>query len=300
MPSLDTYTQQSPYSDPREYTPLITALPADLPNLGAAVRNVLVHYRAPGVQLSSERLAEIDNRWIDRLLAADRSRFDSPLDQPRPEAERVAGCCRDFTLLTVSALRAHGVPARSRIGFAAYFEPDFHDDHVITEFWDGERWVFADTQLAPTGSWPGFDPLDMVLDEAGFTTAAQVWTAYRRGDIDANQYGVGSGVPIGGAWFVRNYVLLELAHRQRDELLLWDLWGGMSDQLNGDLELIDEVAALLLAADGGDQSAEATLAERYATDARLHPGDRVLCRSPRGVTGTVDLRGRAPVEVSAS
>jgi hypothetical protein len=234
------------------------------------------------------------------VLDADRSRFDTPLDQPRPEHERVAGRCRDFTLLTVSALRAHGVPARSRIGFAAYFEPDFHDDHVITQFWDGERWVLADTQLAPTGSWPGFDPLDMEFDAAGFTTAAQVWTAYRRGDIDVNRYGVGLGAPIGGDWFVRNYVLLELAHRQRDELLLWDHWGSMSDQVNGDVELIDEVAGLLLAADGGDRSAEATLTEWYAANPRLHPGDRVLCRSPRGVTGTVDLRSRALVEPSTS
>ena len=298
MPSLQDYTQQSSYSDPREYTPLVAALPADLPSLGAAVRNVLVHYRASGIEFTPDRLAEIDSRWIDRLLAADRSRFDTPLDQPRPEAERVAGCCRDFTLLTVSALRAHGVPARSRIGFAGYFEPDFHDDHVITEFWDGERWVFADTQIASAGSWPGFNPLDMPLDEAGFSTAAQVWTAYRNGKIDVNKYGVGLGVPIGGDWFVRNYVVLELAHRQRDELLLWDLWGSMSDQLNGDLGLIDEVAALLLAADAGDQSAEARLADRYATDERLQPGDRVLCRSLRGVTNAVDLRHRAPVEPS--
>jgi hypothetical protein len=296
MPSLRDYSQQSSYSDPREYAPLVSALPSDLSQLGLIVRNVLVHYRGSGIQFTPERLAEIDTRWIDRLLATDRSRFDTPLDQPRPEADRVAGCCRDFTLLTVSGLRAHGVPARSRIGFAAYFEPGFNHDHVITEFWDGERWVFADTQIAPAGSWPGFDPLDMSLADAGFATAAQVWTAYRRGDIDVDQYGVGLGVPIGGDWFVRNYVLLELAHRQRDELLLWDQWGAMSGELDGDLGLIDDVAAALLAADGGDQSAESMLAKRYASDSRLHPGDRVRSLSPRGVVDTVDLRGRCSIE----
>ncbi len=302
MPTLHDYSQQSPYSDPREYAPLIAALPADLPRLGDVVRNVLLHYRASGIQLTPERLAEIDNRWIDRLLAADRTRCDAPLDVPRPEADRVAGCCRDFTLLTVSALRAHGVPARSRIGFAAYFEPGFNHDHVITEFWDGGRWVFADTQLAPAGSWPSvgrFDPLDMSLEKAGFATAAQVWIGYRRGDLDVNRYGVGMGVPIGGDWFVRNYVLLELAHHQRDELLLWDQWGAMSGQLDGDLGLIDDVAALLLAADGGDQSAEDQLSQWYATDSRLHPGDRVLCWSPRGVAEAIDLRDRCHIDASA-
>lgn len=298
MPSLPDYTRQSAYSDPGEHAELLAALavnapdqagPPDVADLAAMARNVLVHYRASGIPFPPERLTEIDSRWVERLLAVDRSRFDTPLDAPRPEADRVAGCCRDFTLLTVSALRAHGVPARSRVGFAAYFVPGWHHDHVITEYWDGERWVCADTQLDPAWSWP-FDPLDMPFGEGVFAPASRVWTAYRGGDIDVDQYGVDVGLPIRGNWFVRNYVLMELAHRQRDELLLWDTWGVMSDRLDGDLALIDDVAALLIAADGGDDSAEQQLAERYADDPRLHPGDRVLCLSPTGAIQDVDLR----------
>jgi len=304
MSSLHDYTQQSPYSDPREYAGLLTTLPSDQPadlgKLAAVVRNLIGHYRAAKVPYPPERLKEVDNRWIDRMLAADRSRFDTSLDAPRAEADRVVGCCRDFTLLTVAALRAGGVPARSRVGFAAYFDPIFHHDHVITEFWDGERWVFADTEIAPAGSWPPFDPLDMSLGESVFETAAQVWTRFRRGELDVNTHGVGPGLPIGGDWFVRNYVIQELAHRQRDELLLWDTWGVMSLQLDGDLGLIDDVAAMLLAADAGDQAAEQKLTEWYAKDPRLHPGDRVLSYSPRGVTEEVDLRVRGPVESSTS
>ena len=207
--------------------------------------------------------------------------------------DRVAGCCRDFTLLTVAALRARGVPARSRVGFAAYFAPGFHHDHVITEYWNGERWVFADTEIAQrNGPWSEFDPLDLPLGETAFETAAQVWTRFRRGELDVDRYGVAPDLPLRGAWFVRNYVIQELAHRQRDELLLWDTWGEMSLQLDGDLGLIDEIACLLLAADRGEEVAERELAARYAADARLHPGDRVLSYSPCGVTETVDLRLR--------
>jgi Transglutaminase-like superfamily len=311
MPSLRDYARQSPYSDPGEHAALLTALPVNasaatapdvnapdqagvpaMAGLAAVARNVLVHYRASGIPFPPERLAEIDSRWVERLLAVDRSRFDTPLDAPRPEPDRVAACCRDFTLLTVSALRAHGVPARSRVGFAAYFVPGWHHDHVITEYWDGERWVCADSQLDPDWSWP-FDPLDLPLGEGVFEPASRVWTAYRRGDIDVDQYGVDIGLPIRGNWFVRNYVLMELAHRQRDELLLWDTWGVMSDRLDGDLGLIDDVASLLIAADGGDDGAEQQLAERYADDPRLHPGDRVRCLSPTGVTREVDLRTRS-------
>ena len=306
MPSLHDYAHQSAYSDPREFAGLLAVVPTDQPaalaELAVIVRNLIGHYRAAAVPFPPERLGEIDNRWIDRLLASDRSRFATALDVPRAEPDRVAGCCRDFTLLTVAALRARGVPARSRVGFAAYFDPEFHHDHVITEFWAGDRWVFADTELAPgmvgDRPWPPFDPLDLALGEDVFETAAQVWTRYRRGELDVERYGVGRDVPLRGAWFVRNYVIQELAHRQRDELLLWDTWGAMSLELDGDLGLIDEVAALLLAADAGEQAAEQELAERYLADPRLHPGDRVVCHSPRGLTEDVDLRLRGPVEIA--
>ena len=117
-----------------------------------------------------------------------------------------------------------------------------------------------------------------------FATAAQIWTAYRRGEIDDQRYGVHMELPFRGAPFIRDYVILELAHRQRDELLLWDRWGAMSTnpvgEIDGDLGLIDEVAALLLAADGGDEAAEAELERRYGQDDRLRPGATVICVSP--------------------
>src|SRR5262249_9193454 len=147
-------------------------------------------------------------RWVAKILACDQERLAQPLDVARPEEEHVVGCCRDYTLLTVAALRQHGVPARSRIGFADYFMPEagFHADHVIVEFWNGRRWVFADAQLDPDGD-GGFAPLDMprlVGDRAPgpFATAAQVWTSYRRGEIDDQAYGVGPELPFRGAPFI--------------------------------------------------------------------------------------------------
>lgn len=51
-------------------------------------------------------------------------------------------------------------------------------------------------------------------------------------------------------------------------------------------------AALLLAADQGDESAQRELADLYASDPRLHPGERVYCQSPTGATSWVDLSTR--------
>jgi Transglutaminase-like superfamily len=293
---MNEYAQHSRFSDPGRHRDLLAALPAEMPALTAVVRNVLVHYRAAGITFTGDRLAEINNRWVERILDTDQRRFGTALAQPRPLAERVAGCCRDFTLLTVAALREQGVVARSRIGFAAYFRPPFHDDHVVVEYRAGDRWVFVDAQLDPARPWP-FDPRDMPrvvgpvpANELAFATAAQVWRSIRRGEVDPGQYGVDPSMPhLCGANLVRHYVLMELAHRRRDELLLWDIWGWSPDGTGVDDGVIDEVAELLLAADCGDETAEQELAERYAADARLNPGARVWCMSPSGVDEIVEI-----------
>jgi hypothetical protein len=277
------WRRQTRFSDPGRHASLLDPLPADVAGIGAVVRNIYVHYRASGIDFPPDRLAEVDNRTVERILATDRSRTAAPLADPRAPADRVAGCCRDATLLTVAALRAKGIPARSRVGFADYLMPGFHCDHVVTEVFDGGRWIATDT---------GVDRAEVPLGPGGLRTAAQVWTAYRRGEVDPDTFGVAPRLPFRGAWLISNYVIFELAHRRGDELLLWDCWGAVSTELGDDLEVIDEIAALLLEADAGDAAAERELARRYAGDPRLRPGERVVCRSPSGADEEVVI-GRA-------
>ena len=305
MTTSEEYARQSEYSDPGRYAPLLDAVPADVGGVAAVVRNLVVHYRASGLPFPAERLTEIDNRWVDRILATDQGRHPLPLAGPRAQEQRVAGCCRDYTLLTVAALRHKGVPARSRVGFAGYLAPGFHYDHVVVDYWNGERWVYLDAMLDPA-NWP-FDPGDLPrpvgvqpTPPPMFATAAQVWTAYRSG-ANVDGFGVDPHLPLRGGAFAGAYVLQELAHRQREELLLWDVWAAMPAMVDGKLvlgdeaPLLDEVAAMLLAADEGDWAAERDLAERYRSDPRVHPGGTVRCVSPTGTTSMVDLRARAPV-----
>ncbi|MEV8516531.1 transglutaminase domain-containing protein [Dactylosporangium sp. NPDC051484] len=269
------YREQTRFSDPGRLGELLDDLPEDLPALMAAVRNVIVHYRAAGITFTGSRLAEIDTRWVSRMLELDQGRFAAPLARPRPEADRVVGCCRDFSLLTVAALRRRGVPARTRVGFSPYFAEDWNYDHVVAEYWNGRRWVFADAQL---------DPADYPFDTADvpqFITAAQAWTSHRRGLIDADRYGVDPALPFRGHQFLLDSVLLEIAHRNGDEVLLWDQWGAITDRT------ADGLAELLLAADRGDASAERLLTERYRDDPALHLDGRVHCLSPSGFDGWV-------------
>lgn len=286
MPSLDDYARHSVYSDPGAFAGLLDALPSDLPGIGEVVRNLLIHYRGGGIEFTGDRLAEIDNRWIDTLLTVDQKRNGRPLVEAREPLDLVVGCCRDYTLLTVSALRHKGIPARSRIGFATYFAPDFNHDHVVTEYWNGSRWVWADTQLDPAGDWP-FDPLD--LPPGVMLSAAQVWTDYRKGLIDPDLYGATDDLK--GPWFIRDYVYLELAHRMRDELLLWDIWGEMSATLPTDLTPTDTLATLLLSADTNADT-DATLTTLYVPP--LRPTATVQTLSPTGHHRPTPLRTPSP------
>ena len=226
------------YSDPGGLGALLGAVPADPAAISEVARNLVVHYRASGHELPADTVADINLCWLDAILETDQRRHGRPPAEPRDPQQRVQGCCRDHTLFAVGVLRQHGVRSRSRVGFAGYFSPGHH---------------------------------------APFETAAEAWRRYRAGELDPATYAVEPGSEIGGPWFIRNYVFLEVAHRYGDELLLWDGWGAMTGPgpaEPADLELADDVAALLVAADEGD---EAALYQRYLADSRLHPGPK---RSP--------------------
>ena len=294
--SVVDHAAHSRFSDPGPYAPLLEAIAPDVTTVGEVARNVVVHYRASGEDLPPATAGDIGSRWVATMLEHDQARHPEPLSAPRAAPSRVQGCCRDFTLLSVAVLRQHGIPARSRIGFAGYFVPGWHHDHVVPEVWEHGRWRRFEPEIAEGGGAIP-DPLDLDTGEgAGFETAAEVWRAHRAGRIDAERYGVDESVPyIRGPWMIRNYVVQEVAHRFGDEMLLWDDWGmcGGPGSQDDDVTYVDELAALLVAADAGDLVAERRLLDLYRRDDRLHPGDQVRSLSPLDGSQTwVDLTSR--------
>ncbi|MBT0992861.1 transglutaminase-like domain-containing protein [Cellulomonas sp. DKR-3] len=314
----DAWAAQTEYSDPGPHRAALAAVPPEPEAIHRAVTGLVAHYRGEADVLDDARLPEVDLRWCAAILDVGLAR--SPQLEGRASGARGAGCCRDHTLLALAVLREHGVPARSRVGFARYLTDGYHVDHVVVEHWDGARWVLWDPELpaafgAAPFAGPTFDVRDMTTGlDGAFTTAAQAWTAHRRDGLDLDAYGVWPGLGIGGREFVRTYVVGELAHRRGDELLLWDLWGArlvaedlppegaLPDDEGAHAALVpsdeadtlaDEVADLLLRADDGDVGAEAEAARRYAADPRLHPGRRIRTRSPIGRAGWTDLVARA-------
>jgi hypothetical protein len=268
------YALQTPYSDPGVHAHLFDALPNDVAGIAAVVRNLVIHYRGGGIEFTGDRLAEIDHRWVEAMLTTDQKRNGTALAVPREPVDRIVGCCRDYTLLTVSALRHKGIPARSRIGFADYFRGGYNHDHVVAEYWNGDRWVMIDAQLDPAGEHP-FDVQDM--PRGPFRSAAEVWLGVRSDELDADLFGIDPGSQISGGWFIRNYVHYQLAH----------LPGTMTDTLDGaDVHLTDEIATLLVASDNGDETAAKELADRYRSDPDLKPTGRSYLTSPTGAPHT--------------
>jgi hypothetical protein len=284
----ERFAAHTAYSDPGRHAALLRE-PDGIDEICAAARNLVFHYRGESALLQDDRRDEIHSRWVAVILDLDQERQPGPVSAPRPPGDRVAGCCRDHSLLTVAMLREQGVPARTRVGFAGYFDSSFHHDHVVAEWWNGTRWQRADPELTQENH--DFDVRDLPIGEGTpFETAAEVWTGHRAGRIDPTTYGVMPDSEFSGPGFVALYVRQEVNHRYGNELLLWD---GIGEGIE-DAET-DELARLLLAADAGDVKAEERLEQRFRTDPLLRPSDTVIQFSPYGEPSvTVDLASGPP------
>jgi hypothetical protein len=241
------------------------ALPSDAAGVRAVVPDLFVH--TAWVNAYGLPAATVDARsthTAEELVRAVRELADRPLDAPREPAERVGVVCRHFSTFAVALLRAAGVPARARCGFAGYFERGKWVDHWIVEHHDGTRWVRADFQLDSVQRsllQLDFDPDDMPRD--AFLDAGEAWHRTRAGDADPEKFGI---FDMWGAWFIRGNVWRDLASLNKVEMNPWDDWGRMDDV---DDDFVDGVAELARAGDFTVRRA------RYEDDAALRMPGRV-------------------------
>ena len=228
-----------------EQAELITALdPAPIELCRVAQGLLILPDNATGAGLSARHLEQRNVRSAARLVQIAQDLSNLPLDQPRATDQRVVGTCRHFALVSTAFLRAKGIAARCRCGFAAYFQPGLHVDHWVTEYWDeaSQRWVRIDSEIL------GFGLLDRSDDLAPgeFLTGGEAWQAYRNGNQDAMAFGVHGTQNWGPAEIVGN-LIRDLAALNKVEMLPWDEWGPMQTcydgGIDGDIEhLMDAVA----------------------------------------------------------
>jgi hypothetical protein len=274
--ALRYYATPGPLSDLGAHAARVRDLPQGLAELCAVVQGLVVHpflAHLYGLEPGAVRHGELELRpvgaMLDRALALDPRSFA----EPRVPERRIVGNCRHFTLLLCSLLRARGVPARARCGFASWFDPASFVDHWVCEVWDEVRgaWRLVDAQLDAHQREAfrlTFDPLD--VPRTAFLVAGEAWQRCRSGDADPQAFGI---MDLRGLWFVRGNLVRDLAAFAKRELLPWDGWGLMADQHESDaaeLALLDRAAALALA---GDERHD----ERLALQAS-EPGLRVPTR----------------------
>jgi hypothetical protein len=261
MSDRSPYTSQSPISDPGEMAGWLSGLPKDFTALRSLARPLVAHYRADDLAafgIPQERVAEIDTRFAERMLVRLHEMDSSPLTPERTPANRLVGCCRDFTLLYLTMLRHAGIPARSRVGFAGYFAPGWFVDHVVAEVWDeaNGRWRLIDPQVADVRTDPndGFpiDTLDIPRDR--FLVGGMAWQACRRGELSPERFVVDPDldIPVTRGWLqLRHNLVQDLVALTKREMILWDTWGILGDNpvTDDSLPLLDSIAEVTANAD---------------------------------------------------
>lgn len=253
----------------------LRALPNDLAKQCEVIQGVLVHRdMAPwlyDLKLSEQQYADGNIRPVELMLKRIHELDDRPLTIARNPAHRMPTVCRHFSLLLTAILREHGIPARSRCGFGAYFNAGKFEDHWVTEYWNAKqsRWILVDAQMDPIQRKTfalKFDPLDVPRD--AFIIAGDAWQRCRTGRGDPSKYGL-SHINMAGMWFIAGNVVRDFASLNRIEALPWDVWGmmEMGDEALTDERkaLLDKVAALTLAGD----DALPEIRKLYESDERL-------------------------------
>ena len=246
---------------------------------------------------------------LDKALELD----SSSLAIPRHPRDRVIACCREFATLMCALLRAKGIPARSRCGFAVYFGWNGkYDDHWICEYWNGTRWVAADPQLDPFQqstilSWSlhaeqntenisrirQLNPRDLKPDD--FMTAGQAWKLCREGKLNPENFGIGCPIrpewgidSLYGLWFIRGQLLRDFAALNKVETvpyllritkgLDWKPWRLVAlkdhELTSADLQLLDDIAGLTADPDGN----HIKIREAYNKNNDLAVPDEIISR----------------------
>jgi hypothetical protein len=268
------YSQPAGFTRPGNHAAALASLPADLPALTEIAHGLIVHEHLTGMygfELAAERRASVHLRPVSRLLDQVVAEDSRPLDVAREPSARVPGNCRQFTVLTVAALRAHGIPARARCGFGGYFGTGWYEDHWLCEYWNAAegRWTLADAQIDDVqrkAFGAGLDVLNVSRDD--FLVAGDAWQRCRAGLADPGKFGM-SPLNEAGYWWIAANLVRDVAALNNMEMLPWDVWGEMlrpdEEPDEAQVAFFDQLAALT--ADPDARFAELTA--RYQADPRL-------------------------------
>lgn len=283
---LEYYSKPGEITKLERYQSFIDWITASPKAICQVVQGLIVHDMwcdMYGIEFNPARVYPQKVAYMEDIIEKALEIDSSNLAIPRHPKDRVIACCREFATLMCAMLRAKGIPARSRCGFATYFGWDgSYEDHWICEYWDGKQWIMCDPQLDPLQQsfvlqWGHnvdsnqeknermgqFDPQELKPGE--FVTAGQAWKLCRQQGVDPEKFGIGCTIrpewgidSLHGLWFVRGQLLRDLASLNKVETvpylvrickqLDWKPWTLVDakdhEVAEGELDLLDEIAEL--------------------------------------------------------
>lgn len=265
---LEFYKKTSPYTELRLYKDFAKNLPNDIPTLCLLQRKQIIHpiafkkeeirnskncFWGDMTQISNMNLLREDDIFPNAIsMLAELLRKNIKYSLNREAKDKLFVTCRGQALLLASILKAKGIPARVRSGFADYISNDgVYLDHWVTEYYNNKskKWNLVDADCCCNDN-IDFDIYDIPKDR--FLTAAYIWLEVRENRFDV--------LKLEHAYYGKN----------KDELiemlttaLFYDFHCLMNNEIiylhypkylrdknfklnNADLEEIDELARLML------------------------------------------------------
>ncbi len=308
--ALGYYKMPGGLSDLGKYSQNVKDIALDPKSLSKVVQGIILHdmwigrYNVtPKPSQWCSALAPSMEDLLDTVVAIDKA---GPFKHREP-GERVIACCREFSTMLCGILRAKGIPARARCGFAPYLaEEGYFEDHWMCEVWDGTRWQRVDPQIddfqlntiqnyAKKHDNLGADyrsillelnPLD--LKPTDFLLAGDVWLKYRADKIEPRKFGIDTDLrryniisPPFGEWFIRGNLIRDFLALNKIEILpfvegleksknYWDNWRIMLPDAKvseDEMALFDKIAESSLAPDNNLEEIQSL----YEENELLHP-----------------------------
>lgn len=197
---LDFYKQTSQFTDLGYYKEFAKKLPNDINELCILQRMQIIHpvaYDDKDIRSKSKCFwGDMTKVPITRLdyeedyfptaqsMIAELLRKNSNYSIKREAKDKINITCRGQAILLASILKAKGIPARARSGFAPYIKYDgINYDHWITEYYDENenRWRLVDADEHCPDHEMGFDLNNIPYDK--FIFGANAYLGLRQKTI---------------------------------------------------------------------------------------------------------------------
>ncbi len=161
--------------------------------------------------------------------------------------------CRYVAVLMASILKAKGIPARCRAGFAPYIKEGASMDHWIVQYYDEKResWILVDADAFFDEEELGFCPFD--IPEEKFDRAAKVWLDIRNNAVDGSKFVYADGKGTNSLKAALRYLFYDFHALMNHELTFSFLPGFIENKYESltedDFKEFDRLAELMLSPD---------------------------------------------------